>query len=130
MVRRFPIAVFLFLIHPEGQRGDRFRDDADAGVNGGYLYGVPGIDRFAGRACAKVESRRAGNSVLGLVAGAEKKLEWILHGSPPHNVKFQIYSIIKCQNTDNFVLTMFLFCPIILSTGGGNDGNLNWNLPR
>ena len=79
MVGCFPVAVFLFLIHPEGQRGDRFRDDADAGVNGRHLYGVPGIDRFAGRACAEVEGRRAGNGILGFVAGAEKKLKWVFH---------------------------------------------------
>lgn len=79
MIRCFPAAVFLLLIHSEGQRGDCLRDDADAGVNGGYLYGVPGIDRFARRAGAEVECRRAGNGVLRLVAGAKEELEWIFH---------------------------------------------------
>ena len=96
MVGRFPVAVFLFLIHPEGQRGDRFRDDADAGVNGGYLYGVPGIDRFAGRACPKIEGRSAGNGVLGLVARAEKELEWVFHCRKLLSLRRISISVLYC----------------------------------
>lgn len=85
MVRRLLLAaVLLIMVEVQRKPRHRFRQDADAGVHGGYLHGGTLVDVFADDGAAEEEAVPAAEcSILGIVTGFNKAEKMPNYTSPP-----------------------------------------------